>query len=149
MSPSRRRLLHWTVGGLVVVGVPVLGRLGRGRRGPRCALDGLPLDSRFRVRVVDIADRWWTFCDVGCAEAWLARRDAWAAGVFVTDEETGRELPAAAAHYVRGRAPTNPVTGNRVRVFADPAAAAAHARTLGGEELTGPARPFAAARTDR
>lgn len=142
MTPTRRRLLGWLGGGLVVVGVPVAGRLARSGRGPRCAHDGLPLDPRFRVRVVDADGTDRAFCCVRCGEAWLANRRRTPAAVFVTDEPTGAELPAAAAHYVRGRAVTNPVTGNRVRVFADPAAAAAHAGAFGGVELTGPDRPF-------
>jgi hypothetical protein len=144
MTPARLRLGLLLLGLLLVVGLPVAARLLRDRSGPRCGLDGLPIEPLYQVRVVDRAGRSHRFCCVRCAANWLARSGEPAAAVYVTDEASGAEVEVRAAWFVRSPVGTNAVTGNRVHAFRDRSAAEAHVRTFGGEVLTGADRPFVA-----
>ncbi len=138
---SSRRLALFVVLALVV-GVPLAGRWERLHSAPRCELDGLRLDPLYRVRVVDDAGTDHHFCCVRCARAWLLRQGGRAAAVYVTDEAGGGEVEAAAASFVESPVCTNPVTGNRTHAFRNRADAEEHARTFGGELLTGADRPW-------
>ena len=137
-----RRVVLWAVGVLLVVGIPLAGRWARRDAGPRCAEDGVRVEARYRVRVVDRAGGSHEFCCPRCAGEWIARRPGEVAAVFVTDETTGEEVPAAAAWFVHSRVATDPVTGNRVRAFRDRAAAEAHVAAYGGRLLDRSERPF-------
>jgi hypothetical protein len=62
--------------------------------------------------------------------------------VLVTDEATGRALPAASAWFVRSAVTTTPVTGNRIHAFRNQADADKHAETFRGTVLVGQELPF-------
>lgn len=125
---------------LLVVGLPVAGRLLRGPRDDRCALRGLRISPLHRVRVrQDDGTR--AFCCVACARAWLARTPPPLA-VLVTDEATGEEFDAREATFVVTSVVTNPVTGNRVHVFRDRARALEHLDRYAGRLLDAEDRPL-------
>jgi hypothetical protein len=134
----------WRIGlvGLVVVGLPLLGYWARQRREPGCALDGAPINPRYRVTMVDAQGRSQAFCCPRCAQLWLARQPAAPAAITVTDETTGRPLDAAAAWYVRSLVATSPATGNRIHVFASRTDAESHAAGFFGTVLTDVEKPF-------
>jgi hypothetical protein len=137
----------WRVGlvGLLVVGLPLLGYWARQHQEPGCALDGAPINPRYRVTVVDGQGRSHEFCCLRCAHLWLARQPAAGPGpaaITVTDETTGQPLDAAEAWYVRSLVVTNPATGNRIHVFGSRAAAESHAANSFGTVLTGEETPF-------
>lgn len=132
-------VVKWTIGLLIVVGVPLLGAWARRGAPPCCALDGRRIEPLFRVRVVGGDER--AFCSVGCAERWLEQTGEPAA-VFVTDEASGEELAAARAHFVRSAVVTPPTAGNRTHAFARREDADRHAAAYRGEHLDGPRRPF-------
>jgi len=126
----------------VVVGLPLAGWWVRRDAPPRCALDGLDIEPRYRVRVADSAGGSYQFCCTRCAERWLARQPGAPETVIVTDEKSNEEINARAAHFVRSPVVTNRVTGNRVHAFRDQADADAHIRQFGGWLLVGDERPF-------
>jgi hypothetical protein len=127
---------------LVVVGLPFGGKWSRRHQVPHCELDGLKIEPRYRVRVVDLSGRSHAFCCVRCAGRWLARQEESAAVVYVTDESHGAEIDATAAWFVRSTVVTNPITGNRVHAFREQADAEAHLREFRGRVLTGTERPL-------
>ena len=128
--------------GLVVVGLPVAGNWFRGRAEPGFALDGGEIVPAYRVRVVDGRGDSHLFCCVACARIWLQRQPAPPRAVAVTDEESGEEIDASEAWYVRSSVVTTPTTGNRVHVFRNRADAEKHADAFGGVVLPGSERPF-------
>jgi hypothetical protein len=140
MRSARARAALLLVGLAVIVGLPLVGWWARQDAVPRCALDGLDIEPRYRVRVTDDAGSY-EFCCTRCAEQWLARHPGPAA-VFVTDEAGGDEIDARAATFVRSPVITNRVTGNRVHAFRNRADAEAHARQFGGWVLRDGERPF-------
>jgi hypothetical protein len=142
MRLTRSRCLLGLAGLLVVVGLPLAGTWARRHAGPRCDLDGLPIEPLYQVRVVDAAGAAHRFCCVHCARQWLARQKAPPAAVYVTDEAGGAAIDARSAYFVQSTVPTNAITGNRVHVFRDRAAAEAHARAFAGWVLTGAERPW-------
>lgn len=127
----------------VLVGLPLAGHYGRKQRAGRCALDGVPIEAVYQVEIRDAASQAYRFCCVNCAERWLARWPESPAGILVTDETTGRELPASEAYFVRSSVVTNAQTGNRIHVFAAEANARRHADQARGRMLEGGERPFA------
>jgi hypothetical protein len=127
---------------LVAVGLPFAGHWARSRRGPDCALDGMPVEAVYRVEVVDGRGRSHAFCCLRCAQIWLDHQPAAPQSVTVTDEATGAPLDAAAAFYVRSEVVTTPTTGNRVHVFANRADARRHAEHNHGRVLSGPEAPL-------
>jgi hypothetical protein len=131
---SRRLFL---LGLLAAAAVPALARALRAPAPERCALDGVEAGASDRVRVEGAG----VFCSVACAEAWLAR-EPHPRAVFVVDEASGREIPAAAAWFVRSRVVTSPRTGNRIHAFADRGDAERHAEAFQGRLLLGDERPF-------
>lgn len=137
-----RPLLLLFLGALVVVGLPLLGRWLRQDPSSRCALDGLPIEPLYQVRILDPDGKPRAFCCVSCAQRWLSREEDPPRAVFVTDESSGNTIEAASAHFVRSTVATSPITGNRVHVFADRVAAEAHVRAFGGWALIGSERPF-------
>ena len=136
---------QWIAGGaglLLAVALPVIGHLARRAPAGRCALDGVAIEPRYRVRVREDG-RDYEFCCVHCAELWLGRQAPRSRTVFVTDEAGGREIDAASAWFIRSAVVTTPTTGNRVHAFATRADAERHAESAHGRLLTGPDRPFA------
>jgi hypothetical protein len=138
----RTRVAVVVVGLLVVVGLPLAGTLARRGAPPRCDFDGQDIEPAYRVRVVDRAGRSYQFCCPHCARLWLARREDGADAVYVTDEASGEEIDARAAHFVRSTVVTNPVTRNRLRAFRDRPAAEDHVRAHGGWVLAAGENPF-------
>lgn len=138
---NRRRLLWGSAWLGIVIGLPIAGRSLRRVRTDRCDFDGDLIMPIYQVRVVDAQSAEHRFCCVLCAEQWIER----AVGpleVFVTDETTGRELPAERAVFVRSNVVTQPSTGNRIHAFADRGQAARHAREAGGKVLSPAERPL-------
>lgn len=141
MRPSRGTLAF--VAGLLLLGALPVVRHWAWRPPPgRCALDGVAIEPLYRVRVQDARGRDHEFCCVRCAELWLGRGREPPRAVFVTDEASGREVDAAAAHFVRSGVVTTPTTGNRVHAFATSADAARHAEVARGRVLRESERPF-------
>lgn len=127
----------------VAVSLPVGGRWLRGQRGDCCRLDGMPLVPAYRVRVLDDHEQSHSFCSVRCAEIWLHGKDMPGAKVYVTDEISGEEILADAAHFVRSLVWTTRVSDNRVHAFRDRGDAEAHASHCRGTILDDAQRPFA------
>lgn len=139
------RKLPWgsaLVGLVVVVGLPLAGHWARHGGEPGCALDGMRIDPSYRVAVVDAQGERHEFCCLVCAELWLARQPEAPRAVTVTDEESGWEVDAAEAFYVRSWVVTNQATGNRVHVFQSREAAEEHAAAFAGIVLSDSERPF-------
>jgi hypothetical protein len=139
---NRRAWLLHLVALVVVAGLPVMARWSRQQAGDRCALDGRSIEPRFQVRIAATGAPVRRFCCIRCAEAWLSHQDRRPAAVLVTDEESGQELDAAGAFFVRSTVVSNASTGNRIHVFKDLDAAEAHRALAGGTMLRGPERPF-------
>jgi hypothetical protein len=127
--------------GAMVLAAPLAGRWLRRDNQSRCAWDGLPVQALYRVRVVDAADTSREFCCVRCAAAWLTQHGA-AHAVHVTDEASGSEIDAGAAHFVQSAVSTNPITRNSIHAFKKRSDAEEHADTFGGRLLTDEERPF-------
>jgi hypothetical protein len=126
----------------LVVGLAVLGAwMRRGDRG-RCALDGVRIEPRYRVRVVDAEGTGREFCCVRCARRWLEDQKAAPRAVYVTDEASGQEVEADRAFFVRSAVVTTPTSGNRVHAFARRGDAEHHAAAAHGRLLDGSDRPF-------
>jgi hypothetical protein len=142
MSEGRRRWLWAVLGLAVVVGLPVLGHWARRSAVPHCALDGVEIDPRYQVSVVDGRGQAHAFCCLHCAQAWVARQPDTPRAITVTDEATGQEIEAASACYVRSSVVTTPVTGNRIHAFRRRADAEEHASAFSGVVLTGAEKPF-------
>jgi hypothetical protein len=142
MKSATSRPLLLLAGLLVVVGLPVAGKWLRRAREPRCTLEGLKIEPLYRVRVVDEGGGSHCFCCIHCAGLWLARRGVRPRAVYVIDETSGQEMDFRAASFVQSAVVTNPITGNCVHAFRDPAEAEEHLRTFGGSLLTGAERPF-------
>ena len=143
---SRRRLYLLAILVAATIALPFIGKWARSRGAVRCELDGLKIEPRYRVRIIDREGAAHSFCCVHCAERWLARSGATDATVWVTDEASGSEIDAAQAHYVHGDTPTNPITGNRLRVFASGADGEEFIRVFGGQSVPDSERPFANSR---
>jgi hypothetical protein len=137
---------EWTVG-LIYVGVlallPVLGYWARRDPRPTCAHNGCKIEPLYRVRVIDADGRDRAFCCIGCAQAWLRRQSQPPRNIRVTDENSGAEVDAAAATFVRSLVVTNRITGNRIHAFANRSDAESHAQSLGGRILDAAEKPFA------
>jgi hypothetical protein len=136
------RWLLLLAGLLLVIGLPLTGKWSRRSQPPHCELDGLKIEPRYRVRVVEPAGGSHLFCCVRCAGRWLARQEGKAAAVYVTDESHGEEVDATAAWFVRSTVVTNPITGNRVHAFREQSDAEAHIREFRGRVLTDEERPL-------
>jgi len=133
-----RNLIGWAL----VAALPLAGSWARRQAGDGCALDGVPIESRYRVRIVAAPGPSHEFCCIRCAQAWQQHGAGSAASVFVTDEASGEEVAASQATYVRSTVITTPTSGNRVHTFARPEDAERHAETCHGTVLPDQARPF-------
>ena len=142
MKPSVRRRLAFVAGLLFVGALPLLADVVSPPRGDRCSSDGLTVDARHAIRIVGADGKTRHFCCLACAERWVDGQGAHPRAVFVTDEASGAEIPAAAAWYVRSRVVSNPYTGDRIHVFARREDAEKHAAAFQGRLLDGPQRPF-------
>jgi NosL protein len=136
----RRRVVAVVV--VVVVVLPLVGKWLRSGATPRCALDGVPIEPLYRVRVVDGQGAEHLFCCIDCARHWLEQEPPGRRTVFVTDETSGEEIDADSAWFVRSRVVTTPATGNRVHAFRTRADATRHAEAARGKLLRGDDRPF-------
>jgi hypothetical protein len=116
----------------LLVSLPVAGNWARRGGDKGCALDGARIEPLYRVRVEDRQAQSHEFCCVRCAEVWLSRQDPQPWTICVTDELSGREIPAASAHYVRSLVPTGSGSANRVHVFQELDRAEKHAQTCQG-----------------
>jgi hypothetical protein len=130
---------------LALAGLPIVGSWLRRTPQPCCALDGARLESVFRVRVLDQDGRSHEFCCVRCAELWLQRQPRPRA-IYVTDEESGQEIDAASAYYVRSLVVSTAPTGDRIHVFRNRSDAERHAHAFGGMLLDPSERPFGGSR---
>jgi hypothetical protein len=141
-----RGLLRWSLAGFVasvaMLSVELAGNGAFSSGDARCELDGLKIEPLYRVRVVDGAGVSHVFCGVRCARRWIDRQGDRPRAVYVTDEASGEEIEAAAAHFVQSGVSTNPITGNHVHAFRDRQRAEEHARAFRGLLLTGADRPF-------
>ena len=142
MTDRRLRAALFAGGLLLVAALPVLGRSLRSGGADRCAMDGVVVAGRARVRVADADGRERIFCCVECAGRWTVARGSAARSVLVTDDVSGGTVAAGDAWFVRSRIPVAGAPGSRVHCFAAEADALRHARDFGGVVLEGPARPF-------
>src|SRR5690348_10357833 len=88
---------------VVVVSLPVAGRLLRRGSPARCALDGIDIDPLYRVSVEDGAGRDHVFCCPHCARLWLKQQSDPPRSITVTDESTGEPIDSSSAWYARSR----------------------------------------------
>lgn len=139
MSERAKRLGLLAALSLAVM-LPVVGHWLRGQR-EGCELDGMDVVPAYRVRVQQGTQRR-MFCSIRCAEIWLRDKDRSALEVYVTDENSGEEVLADTAHFVRSLVCTTRVSGNRVHAFRDRADAEAHASHCRGTILEDEQRPF-------
>jgi hypothetical protein len=142
MTEQRSRWLFYLAGLLVVVGLPLAGKWARRRQSPHCEFDGLNIEPRYLVRVVDRAGQSHSFCCVRCARQWLKRQPDPPRAVYVTDEVSGAEIDSRSACFVVSEVTTNPITGNHTHVFRNRRAAEAHARAFEGAVLAAEEQPF-------
>lgn len=143
MSPIPNTWWSSGIAGLVCVGLlPVAAHWIRGDREARCAWDGLALERIYVVRIIEGPESVFSFCCVRCAEQWLSQRRNMSVTILVTDEASGEEIEASAAHYVRSTVVTNSVTGNRCHVFGNVQDAQKHAKAASGQLLTTTKQPF-------
>jgi hypothetical protein len=133
------------VAGILLAGaLPLLARAVGPDRDDRCRYDGLRIPARSAVRVAYEAgggpaeER---YCCIRCADRRLAGRGGAFREAFVTDDDTGREIPAATAAYARSLVVANPATGDRTHAFSSPEAARRHVGAYGGVLLEGAERP--------
>jgi len=142
MKLSKASVVSGLVGLLVVIGLPVVGYLARRTPEGRCALDGAPIEPRYRVEIVDSEGHAHPFCCIRCAQLWLRRQKTPPQKITVTDEESGEPLDAKAAWYVRSERVTMKATGNRIHVFRQKGHAVEHAETNYGTVLSESENPF-------
>jgi hypothetical protein len=141
MTPGRVAAV-FVLGLAALAALPAAARALRSDATERCALDGVAVAPRRRVRAVDASGRRLSFCCVDCAAAWIAAASAPPREVFVTDEATGAEIPAADAWFVRSSVVACPETGCRIHVFAAEAGARRNAESFRGTVLAGDDRPI-------
>jgi hypothetical protein len=141
----KRPAIAFAVGLALVCALPFLSKPFRADGADRCALDGVALDARYAVRLLDestgVSRR---FCCPKCAETWIARDPSARRQAFVTDETTGAEVDARDAWFVRSRVVAVPATDSRVHSFATESAARRHADEFRGTALEGDERPLRA-----
>jgi len=122
--------------------VPIVTSALRGEKTRGCALDGMQIDSSQRVRVLDAEGRSHFFCSLSCAELWVSASRTAPERIYVTDENTGEEIDASCAYYVRSEIVSHAPTKDRRHAFARKEAAESHADSFRGRLLTGDDRPF-------
>lgn len=150
MRPAVRAVLLVGAALAALAALPLAAKAIRGPSADRCALNGVEIDPLHAVRVTDaVGDASRRFCCVGCAEAWLAREPRAARTVLVVDEETGREIDARTAWFVRSRVVAVAATESRIHVFATESAARRHAEDFSGTVLSGDDLPLRSATQER
>ncbi len=145
---TRRNSLMLLVVIILSALTPVVGKFVRSRSGSRCALDGIRVEDRLRVLVHSQAGEEREFCSLRCAECWVAAAGWSNATAFVTDEESGEQLRASEAYFVRSRIVTHRMSGERRHVFRNLSDAEKHAELHQGRLLIGKLRPFATIETE-
>ena len=130
------------LGGLTILGLPILGTWSRRHRLPGCDLDGGPIEPIYAVRIVDSKGGGHDFCCILCADFWLKEQTAGPREVRVTDEVSALPITADAAFFVRSASVTNQATGNRVHAFQELRDAERHADDHFGRLLKGKERPL-------
>jgi hypothetical protein len=135
-------VVTFAAGLALVAALPFAARSLRGDSGERCALDGVALDTLHAVSVRDEASGDRRFCCIPCAQAWLNREPAAARSVRVVAEDTGEEIDARDAWFVRSLVVAVPATDCRIHAFSSEAAAQRHASEFHGTLLSGSDRPF-------
>jgi hypothetical protein len=142
MIVSRSQWKTATIGLAVLVAIAVAGPKIRHRTRSGCALDGMPIDPLLQVRVVDAEEETHAFCCIRCAQLWLEHQGRPPVAIYVADEETGDEVEAGQAFFVRSRVITMAATENRIHAFAHRSDAEKHAQLYGGSVLPKGERPF-------
>ena len=122
--------------------LPVAGAWFRPLPTARCARDGVALESAPIATVIDAAGAHKEFCSIACADAWAALRARSVARIVVRDADTGAEIDAADAWYVRSSIVVSPATGDRVHAFSSRSAAESHAAAFRGMLLPSGELPF-------
>jgi len=141
----KRTVVAFAAGLALVCALPFALRPLRVDGADRCALDGVVIDARYAVRVLDeTSGESHRFCCPMCAETWIARDPSVRRQAFVTDESSGAEVDARDAWFVRSRVVAVPATDSRVHSFAKEAAAGRHAEEFRGTLLEGDERPLRA-----
>lgn len=136
---------RWLLFGLAIAtGLPLAAHWARRGAPVGCALDGVPIEALYRVRVIDADGHAHAFCSPRCTRLWLARQARPARALRVTDEATGTEIDADTAYYVRSAGVDVRIGGGRVHVFARRADAERHAAIFAGTVLEGDERPLPA-----
>ena len=146
MIPRALRPVLFAAGILLAGALPLVGRAVRSGRVDRCALDGIRIPAAPRAPLGEPGGGERLFCSVECAERWVARTGVPPERAFLTDETTGREIPAGEARLAESRVAAHAPSGCFVHVFADEAAARRHVEAFGGRMLLRP--PFAATKGD-
>ena len=127
------------VAGVLLAGaLPLLGRSLRSGDLDHCALDGIRIPAATRARLVAPDGRERLFCCVDCVARWMERAGGPSGRVLLTDETTGREIPAAEARFVESRVAAFAPTGCFVHVFADEESARRHLEAFGGRRIETP-----------
>ena len=131
----------WLLGGLLIFGLPLAARLSRRGEQGRCALDGAAIEPRFRVRLVNARGVNRTFCSLTCLANWLSHETD-IVDLYLTDEQSGREIDAESAWLVRSSVITHPASGNKIHCFARREDALRHAGIARGQLLTEIEKPW-------
>ena len=144
----RPRWLPSALALLAVAALPLVADRLRSRS-ELCAMDGSPVQSSFRVRIVETDGTVRSFCGVRCADRWLARSGTAPRAVLVTDCGNGREVSADSASFLYTMTGWGEDVPDFVRVFGRRADAERHAKAYGGEIMTGADRPLVLAMQER
>jgi len=108
--------------------------------GPRCALDGFPIDPLYEVTIIRKHETPYNFSCILSAQIWLTENAGWPSSIWVSDEVTGKKIKAELAYYVESDVVTTPHTRNRIHTFAGEKAAKLHAWQYKGKFVENPIR---------
>lgn len=109
----------------------------------RCFLDRIPIQPVYRVTVTLESGRSLAFGSPRCTLTYLERNPATGkVDVVLTDEVTGRPLPARKAFLVKSKVETSRQDHNHIHVFADEVEARRHALLYEGRLLDAIFAPY-------
>ena len=132
MTRQTKKRLGLLAAFTLILLLPVVGTWARLGREKCCAFDGEKILPIYRVRVVDEGGASHVFCGFTCAEKWITAQGTEPTIIFVADEKSGREIPAASAIYVHSEVITGHVSGNKIHTFENRRDAENHARSYHG-----------------